>query len=118
MKNKILIRDPEIQKKINSSLINQETWPLENYLMIVYVNNSDAGKILNDNFTKIFASNRFYLADHDLTSENAVTFIRHENVITNIANSTLSDFDKIDDASISENINHNEFLPGRYIDLT
>ena len=116
MKNKILIRDPEIQKKINSSL-NQETWPLENYLMIVYVNSS-AGKFLNDDFTKIIASNRFYLADHDLTSENAVTFIRHENVITNIANSTLSDFDKIDDASISENINHNEFLPGRYTDLT
>ena len=89
MNKKILIQDPETQTRINYSL-NHETWPLENYLMIVY----DSGKFNDD--VKIFAaSNRFYLADHDFTSENAVTFIRHETVIINIANSTVSDFDDI-----------------------
>ena len=87
-KENILIQNPGIQKKINSSL-NHEIWPLENFLMIVV--NDKSGKFLNDDL-KIFASNRFYLADHDLNSENAVTFIRHENV--NFANSIISDFDE------------------------
>ena len=85
-KENILIQNPEIQKKINSSL-NHEIWPLENFLMIV---SDKSGKFHDD--LKIFASNRFYLADHDLNSENAVTFIRHENV--NFANSIISDFDE------------------------
>ena len=89
MNKKILIQDPATQKRINYSL-NHETWPLENYLMIVY----DSGKF-NDELKIFAASNRFYLADHDFTSENAVTFIRHETVIMNIANSTISDFDDI-----------------------
>ena len=86
-KENILIQNPGIQKKINSSL-NHEIWPLENFHMIV---NDKSGKFLNDDL-KIFASNRFYLADHDLNSENAVTFIRHENV--NFTNSIISDFDE------------------------
>ena len=87
-KENILIQNPGIQKKINSSL-NHEIWPLENFLMIVV--NDKSGKFLDDDL-KIFAFNRFYLADHDLNSENAVTFIRHENV--NFANSIISDFDE------------------------